>query len=231
MSFTFEPEPRPFPQWMGPFSPARGIKSGFRFHEGRLGTWVSTQTGNAFWQTVDCQGARSIASLVRAEWGGGRVLLLANGFVIKPLQDEEVGRRVLIGRFHGSIVLARPNQSTFDLSRPGNLTPGDVWPGPSTTGLECAIQQNGSLICSWYHPTPLGRDEISEQLHDSDSSLAAGFRRARPGNHGGRIRVTANGHVITNRQDENGDWRTIYVGRIDPTNWANWQRWIEREHR
>ena len=52
------------------------------------------------------RGARDIANLVQGQWGGGRVLLLANGFVVKPLQqDIEVGQRALIGRFQGAVVL------------------------------------------------------------------------------------------------------------------------------
>lgn len=228
MSFAFEPQARPFPRWIGPFSPARGTRSGFRFHQGRLGIWVSGQSGMTFWPVVDSHGTRSLAALVRREWGGGRVLLLPNGFVVKPLQgDEEVGRRVLIGHLRGPVILERTNQPNFDLSRPGKLGPGDPWPGPTTSGLEFAIQPNGSLVCSWYHPTPRGRDEVSEQLHGPDPSLAAGFRRARPGNSGGRVRVTANGHVITNRQDQHGEWVCIYVGWIDPRSWAEWHAWIE----
>lgn len=177
----------------------------------------------------DCREARLLANLVRREWGGGRVLLLPTGLVAKPLQgDHEVGRRVVIGRFRGSIVLHRPDGSAFDLNRPGHLQPGDPWTGPKTTGLECAIQSDGSLVCEWYHPTPLGRETIAEQLHGIDRNLASGFGRARPGDVGGHVRVTANGHAITNRQTRTGKWMAFYIGRIDPASWANWNRWIGR---
>jgi hypothetical protein len=167
---------------------------------------------------------------VSEEWGGGRVLLLPNGFVLKPLQtDYEVGKRALIGRFHGAIVLERPDKSTFDLSKPGTIRPGDRWTGPTTTGLECAMQSDGSLACSWYHPTNMGRDVVTESLSEPDRSLVGGFRTARPGDGGGRVRVTANGHVITNRQEKNGTWVSIYVGWTDPRAWKNWDKWIEKE--
>src|ERR1700730_17051381 len=105
-SFTFKTESTPFPRWLGPFSPARGTRSGFRFHQGLLGTWVSDDEGMSFWPIVDSQGARDITILVRGEWGGGRVLFLPNGFVVKPLQaDDEIGQRALIGRWRGAIVL------------------------------------------------------------------------------------------------------------------------------
>ena len=229
-SFTFKPETGTFPRWMGPFSPARGTYSGFRFHQGRLGTWVGDTIGRSFWPVADNQGVRDISTLVKRKWGGGRVLFLPNGFVVKPLQtDDEVGQRVLIGRFQGAIVLERPGQSPFDLSKPGALRPGDPWTGPTTTGLECAIQHNGSLVCTWYHPTRFGRDEVSEVLLGPDRSLAEGFRAARPGVTGGRVRITANGRVITNRQDANDAWASIFIGVIDPGSFNGWKTWIAKE--
>lgn len=226
-SFTFEPESQPFPRWMGPFSPARGTKSGFRFHQGRLGTWVSSEWGLAFWPVALSPGVRELTRLVRENWGGGRVLLLANGFVVKPLLDIEVGQRNLIGRFSGPIVLERYGLPDFDLNEPGDLRPGDRWPGPKTMGLECAIQSDGSLRCDWYHPTTWGRDAVSEQLHPPDDVLARGFRAARPGGTAGRVRVTANGHVITNRQEPDGSWASIYVGRVDAGSWTTQDSWVE----
>jgi hypothetical protein len=229
-SFVFKPEPLPFPRWIGPFSPARGTRSGFRFHKGRLGTWVGDGSGMSFWPVVDSQGARDIATLVLTKWGGGRVLFLPNGLVVKPLQaDDEVGQRALIGSFHGAIVLEWPGQSPFDLSKPGALRPGDPWTGPTTTGLECAIQHDGSLVCTWYHPTRFGRDEVSQALRGPDRSLAQGFKAARPGVTGGRVRITANGHVITNRQDANDTWASILVGSIDPRSFKDWNTWIAKE--
>lgn len=229
-SFMFDPEQRPYPRWMGPFSPARGTRSGFRFHQGRLGTWVDDGIHMSFWSLAECKGARCLADLVRGEWGGGRVLLLPTRVVVKPLQgDSEVGHRVVIGRFRGPILLERPDGSTFNLDAPGHLQPGDPWPGPHTTGLECAIQSDGSLSCQWYHPTELGREAILEELHGADRTLIDGFNRARPGDAAGRVHVAANGHVTTNRQTRTGMWMPSYVGRIDLAAWTNWNQWIERD--
>lgn len=229
-AFVFRPERRPFPRWMGPFSPARGRYSGFRFCEGRLGTWVEGDAGSRFWPVEDGPGSRDIAYLVLREWGGGRVLLLPNGFVVKPLPgDEESGCRVLIGRFYGSVVLERPDGTRFDLESPGYLEPGNPWPGPKTTGLECTIDYSGTLTCTWCHPTQCGRDEVRERLRGPDRVLAAGFRRGRLGNSGGRVRITANGHVITNRKEVDDTWASIYVGYVDPRSWAGWEHWIEKE--
>jgi hypothetical protein len=230
-SFTFQPVARPFPAWMEPFSPARGTRSGFRFHQGRLGTWVGDDSGREFWPLADGRGAREIATVVRGTWGGGRVLLLPNGFIVKPLQDDdEVGRRVLIGQFRGSLILEKPDGTMFDFSSPQDLRAGQPWTGPTTTGLECTIQSDGSLKCSWYQPTRWGRDTVSVRLRGSDRSLAAGFRASRPGEATGRVRITANGHVITNRENRNGTWMSIYVGWIDTRPWTDWKKWCEKEY-
>lgn len=229
-AFTFQPEVSPFPRWLGPFSPARGTYSGFRFHYGRLGTWVTNPVGLEFWPIIDSRSAQALAQLVLAHWGGGRILLLPNGFVIKPLQgDHEVGRRVLIGQFRGPVILERPEGRDFDLSNPGELNPGDPWPGPKTTGIECTIQLDGSLDCAWYHPTLQGRDEVRCRMQGPDWRLAGSFRRARPGVSGGRVRVTANGHVITNREERDGTWISLYVGHIAPESWPQRKEWVGKE--
>jgi hypothetical protein len=171
-----------------------------------------------------------LTNLVKMEWGGGRVLMLPGGLFVKPLQkDSETGHRVLISRFTGSILLTKPTGGAFNLNKPGNLQPGNRWPGPKTTGLECAIDASGALKCTWYHPTSLGRDEITEQLRGPDRSLAAGFRVSRPFHSGGRVRITANGHITTNRQESDDSWAAYYVGWVDPAAWkSEWQKWIRR---
>lgn len=227
--FTFTPAPRPFPRWMGPFSPSRGKKSGFRFHQCLLGTWVGDESELTFWSVANSQGGREIATLVRDQWGGGRVLLLANGFVVKPLQDwDEVGQRALIGRFRGAVVFDSEG-GRFDLSNPGTLRPGDVWPGPTTTGLECVMKSNGSLECNWYHPSQFGKETQTQVLRGVDRALGSGFQAARPGCDAGRVRITANGIIITNRQGHNGSWISIYVGRIDPGSLYHSNSWIRED--
>ena len=228
--FAFKAQDGPLPRWMGPFSPARGSKSGFRVRQDLLGTWVENGSDLSFWNVVETRGARDIAVLVQERWGGGRVLFLPNGFVVKPLQDDtEVGRRVLIGRFSGAMKLELPGGLRFDLSDPGTLRPGDRWPGPTRTGLESVISYDGSLSCTWYHPTQYGRDDVTHTLRGSDPLLAAAFRTARPGDTSGRVRLTANGHVITNRQGFDGTWVSIYIGWIDPKSWPSWDHWISKE--
>lgn len=227
-SFAFEPLNPPFPRWMGPFSPARGNHCGFRVRNGQFGVWVEDHYGMQFWSIRGGAGTRELIAVVHEHWGGGRILLLPNGFVIKPLQvDNQVGVRALVGSWCGEIVLNQPSGSSFNLSNPGMLQPGHTWTGPKMMGLECVIRQNGSLVCQWSHPEPWGANTVNCDLRGPDPALAAGFHAARPGDGGGRVRVTACGHVITNRQDRNGVWGSYYVGRIDPHAWRNWEQWIE----
>lgn len=228
--FTFVPEPS-FPRWWGPFSPARGTYSGFRLRGGRLGTWVADEAERSFWPVRHSQGADSIADLVSTKWGGGRVLLLPNGFVVKPLRDvDDVGKRVLIGRYSGDVVLESGGRRLFNMSKAGVSKPGDRWPGPATTGLECIIHQDGSLTCRWYHPTDYGSREETDTLVNPNQRLAAGFRAARRADSGGRVRITANGHVITNRQ-EGDTWKACWIGKVNTSYLTGWEQWIERRSR
>lgn len=228
--FRFQGMKKPFPRWLGPFSPATGTRTGFRFHGGRLGTWLGDDLSLTFWALADSQGVRTITSLVINEWGGGRVLFLPNGYVVKPLQaNDEAGRRVVIGLFQGEIILERPNRSLFNLGSPGAIRPGDRWKGPTTTGLKCVMKPDGALVCTWYHPTRWGRDEVYEVLRRPDRSLAEKFRSARPGDASGSVRITANGHIITNRQEMNGYWESMYVGHVDSSSWNGWDQWIRKE--
>lgn len=219
-----------FHRWMGPFSPARGTRSGFRFHNHRIGCWVNAGHECSFWPLVSEPGATSISRLVLRHWHGGRVLFLPNGMVIKPLQrDAEVGYRVILGRFDGPLILHTPDGKLFDMSQPGPLRPGDPWAGPTTTGLECILTEDGSLDCEWYHPSEFRREIVRVKLRAHDRDLAAAFRRARLGASGGRVRITANGHIITNRLQGNRAWTCVYVGYVPPTDWGYWDHWIQKE--
>ncbi len=226
MSFTFDAANPPFHGWLGPFSPARGKYSGFRFHQGRLGTWVANEDLREFWPVMDSPGVRTLTALVLGTWHGGRVLLLPNGLVIKPLQDAHVGLRVVIGRFEGPVVLECPGGGGFDMSQPGALAAGNVWPGPKTTGLECALEPDGSIQCEWYHPRTWGQEVVHEVLLSASPPRSAAFRAARPMDPGGRVRVTANGHMITNRQVPNGTWITLYIGHLATESWPHRKEWI-----
>ena len=228
MPFIFIPEQRPLPLWQGPFSPSYGTYSGFRVNRGRLGTWVETATDSSFWMVEPSQGSEELSAFVQREWGGGRVLLLPNGFAVKPLHSEDRSLRVLIGHFRGFIILVRPDGTRFDMGHQERMPPGSSWPGPRSTGLECAIRSNGSLTCSWFRHSRSGNEYTTKELRGPDKALAAGFRAARPGEIAGRVRITANGAVITNRRFSDAAWNALYIGTIDPESWPEWGKWIDR---
>ena len=228
MEFKFLPEKRPFPLWLGPYSPARGSTVGVRFHAGEPGVWVPDVHGSNFWFLADSYGTRILSKTVKDNWGGGRILFLPSSHVIKPLPGhEERGYRVVIGRFEGSIVFNMPSGEDFNLDNPGSSLPGDLWPGPNTIGLECVVHSNGSLTCSWQHCD--GEDDLSEvvTLVNQDPTLAMRFKRARPRDQAGRVHLTAHGHVYTNRKSETGEWLAYYVTHINTAGW-NWSHWIGR---
>lgn len=228
MAFEFIPEAKPFPRWLGPYSPARGSQCGLRVREGQLGACVHSADGSEFWTVRENASVLSLVDLVRRTWRGGRLLFLPTGHVIKPLQDEdERGKRVLVGRFRGRLVLVNPGGTDFDLAEPGTGV-GERWHGPSTIGLEAVIDGNGALTCTWYQPTGWGVDKERAHLRGPDANLATGFRRCRHGETGGRVRLTAHGHVTTNRQERNGDWTCRYVGWIDGRTWSNWNHYAIR---
>ena len=227
--FAFKAEKLPFPRWMGPYSPSRGAKSGMRVRENKLGAWRQSNFEAEFCPAIPTPGVGDLVNLVRAHWGGGRILLLPTGHIVKPLQDEEeVGQRVLIGQFRGGLVLSRSGTSGFSLEEPG-LKPGAIWTGPSMLGLETSLDAStGELTCEWKHPSALGQDIVRAKVRKPDATLAAGFRVCRPADSNGRVRVTANGHVTTMVQRPNGDWVCHYVGVADRITWPNWDHYSKR---
>lgn len=224
MSLTFTPARKPFPQWHGPYPPARGNDVGFRVRGGQLVTIVDTDEGQETWIVRQCSAARALQQLIRDHWGGGRVLILPNGLVVKPSPAGD-GQLWVVGRVQGPVVLERPDGSQFNLARPGRVKPGDLWEGPKTTGIECVINaKTGSLRAASRVPTSDGFIETLHPVWPADAALARGFRAARPGESGGRVRITANGHVITNRK-RGGEWESVYVGLIDGSRWPHRTEW------
>ena len=222
MSFDFTPAPQPFPRWRGPYTPSKGNRSGFRFHRGKLGTWV----GDAFWTVRRSRGVELLERVVRQRWGGGRVLLLPNGLVVKPLQEEDQrGIRQYIGLIKGDVILVTPDGDEFTLRNPAGLRPGGAWRGPRSTGLSCVLQANGSLKCEWHHPDGYGSINQTVQLTSPNAAFANTFKALR-GTPVGAVRVTANGAVITSWQDR-GQWKCHYIGHINVSEWLHLEEWIE----
>lgn len=222
-SFGFEAWGPPFPAWLGPYSPARGNRSGFRVHGGKLGAWVTEDGVSSFWTIERSPGVRALEQLVVRHFRGGRVLLLPNGLVVKPLnRDEERGRRVLIGRYAGCVIIESTDEYV-DLSDE-DYEAGSIWPGPSSIGLECSLSDDGSLRTRWWRETAFGEKSAQCVVHGTDRRLAASFRQVR-GESSGRVRVTAHGLVLTN-VEEYGEWSPYVVGRIDPASWPHEHAWV-----
>jgi len=230
MNFTFTPESEPYLRWKGPFSPSRGKYTSLRVRGGGLKAYFDSKDESASWELEKSAGIQSLVDTVTRVWGGGRVMLLPTGHVIKPLQDQEVGIRKLIGRFTGPLIFRRHDGGSFDLDLETNrLAPGDLWHGIKNIGVECIIQEGGVLSCRWYHPTVYGKEEIRiELLHDSPERHIA-FQKARQGDTYGRVHVLPNGAVITNHQTFLGEWEAKFVCKISPSSWGSWEHWIGDE--
>jgi hypothetical protein len=223
-----EVEKKPFERWLGPYSPARGIQHGLRFHGGELGVWQGDATGKEFWSVQRNTSVDRLTRAVIQTWGGGRLLFLPNGYIIKPLPgDDERGKRVLVGTFTGPLVTSTKSGDEFDFSDPPNTRAGARWDGPSTIGLECVMESDGSIRCDWYHPTDFGRMGDSMMLVGPSAARARSFRAARPGEVSGRVHFTPNGHVTTNFQIRPKVWEARYVCFVDPNDLDDWAHWIE----
>lgn len=172
----------------------------------------------------------SLEQLVRQHWGSGRVLLLPDGYVVKPDPDpSKPCTRYLIGRLQGWLVIEKPDGTRCDLSQPKPLHPGEPWPGPPTTGIECKIDLRGGLVSEWDLEAPGGRLVQTHRMWEPDPVLAAGLRAARPGMPNARVRVEIGGAVVTMREaEEKGDsqWAPCFIGRIDVEQWPFEADWV-----
>lgn len=229
MTTTFTANSSPFPSWRGPYSVARGTKAGFRFKLDRLGVGVETSSGlSEVWTAARSPGVTSLELLVRQHWGGGRLLLLPDGHVVKPDPDEPC-TRYLIGRIRGPLVLETPNGKQCDLSRAQHLHPGEPWPGPPGTGIECKIDSTGCLDSEWELIAPGGRLVQTHRMWGPDPVMATGLRSARPALTSARVRVEIGGAVVTMREDEESDdprWTPRFVGRVDVRRWPFDENWV-----
>lgn len=223
--FCFEPLTPPFKAWLGPFSPARGTSTGFRVHRGELGVWHREDDTSEFWTVVQSPGVRSLQQLVTSNFHGGRILLLPNGHVIKPLNDDWMarGHRVLIGHWSGAITI-KSGHGSLDFLDPRHEA-GAQWPGPSSIGLECVMGADGSIHSDWWRQTDFGAERTSCQISAPNPTLASAFRKVRLVDSSGRVHVAPHGLVLTNVQ-RRGVWTPYLVGWIDPDEWPHRDEWI-----
>lgn len=57
---------KPFDRWMGPYSAARGLRHGLRFHGGDLGVWVNGGSGSNFWTVLSNSSVERLSKIGRA---------------------------------------------------------------------------------------------------------------------------------------------------------------------
>jgi hypothetical protein len=228
-TIQIELEKKPFKRWWGPYSPARGVTHGLRFREQRLGIIHRTAVGEEFWAVRENADVKALTQLILSEWRGGRLLFLPNGYIVKPLPgpDDERGKRVLVGRYKGDLVLESPSGRPLDLGRPWVSTPGEAWAGPDTMGLECVIEPNGGVKCKWYHPEELGRIDTPAQLFGADAMRHKAFCVAQPSKTSGRIHIFPSGHVIAKYELGHERWLARYVGKVDLRTLGDWSHWLE----
>lgn len=95
------PYPAPHPKWHGPYSVVPGRSSGLRVRRGAIEAQLWRNGYAETWVIDDSQGNRSLIATVQATYGGGRLLLLPNGAVIKPVASSSEGERRLLGHWWG----------------------------------------------------------------------------------------------------------------------------------
>jgi hypothetical protein len=206
---------KPFTRWWGPYSPRRG-RMGLSLRGGEITVRepASDGTGDAEWILMGGSSVDRFIRAVSAEFGGGRLLFLPSGHIVKPCNTEdETCIRMLVGTYRGSLCFEGPDGDEFDLADPCCGGSGEEWTGPNTIGLECVLKEDGCLQCEWKHPEGLYSNAC---IFGPSPALASGFRKARPGDVSGRVHVTAHGHVYTKWQAGYGRWRCSYVGTVDP---------------
>jgi hypothetical protein len=214
----------PFQRWIGPYSPRRG-KPGLSLREGVI---ASIELGassfeETTWTLESTPSLESAIAVWRRYFGGGRLLFLPSGDIIKPLSEEdERNKRVLVGRFTGAprFVANDKWKSVCDLAKPDVLRRADAWTGPQSIGLECVIKEDGSLHCEWQGPTEEGELIQRRCILGPDRDRIRGFRMARPRDSGGRVHLTACGQIYTKwntaaKRETGGEWRCAYLGKVD----------------
>lgn len=198
---------REFPQWKGPYSPARGVNCSLRVRDSRLWGFNSATFGVEAMQSP-CAAANELADFVATRWGGGRILIVPWGHVIKPFGDDDCIRRVVIGRWVG------PGPFSHLRANP-KLEPGQRWSGPHTSGLECRFKADASLANSASTPTNYGAIEQEFTVSQPSPDLRKAFQRSRAGDANGRLRVHEDGAVTT--PTEEGE---VFIGEIEKSRLA-----------
>ena len=221
------PYPAPHPKWHGPYSVVPGRSSGLRVRRGAIEAQLWRNGYAETWVIDDSKGNRSLIATVQATYGGGRLLLLPNGAVIKPVASSSEGERRLLGHWWGTLTLVSPLGQRICTTEanllvhprggtPRSLRPGDPWPGPSTTGLRCRIDPSGALYAKTWHASRWGRTEVDASVSGTSRLLFTSYLLAGGHRSGGSVRLLEGGHVVMPSHDAGGGLAR-YVGYVPPS--------------
>lgn len=225
--FQFTPYPAPYPHWHGPYAVVLGQSNGMRVRRGAIEAHLLRDGYRETWVIDESPGARSLVAVVQAAYGGGRLLLLPNGAVIKPVPGCSDGERRLLGHWWGTLTLVSPLGQRICTTEanmlvqppngsPRSLRPGDPWPAPSTTGLRCRIDASGALFAKTWQASRWGRSEVEYPVTAPDRLLSLCYRMAGGHGSGGSVRLLEGGHVVMPNHSMDGGLAR-YVGYIPPS--------------
>ena len=218
----------PAPYWRGPYSPRRGYSNGLTIRGQELVLWGESDHGKFAW-TAD-KSVDDIFELVvnvYSAFGGGHIKIYPSGHVIKPLRDEETGKRQCPCQARGisqSLRFFDDNRNELSQSTLAQYESGSQIPFPNF-GLEAVLKPDGSLVNQTEHTASYGRERQSFQLSGPNEALARGFRSARGGGESGRVRISPFGSVTTVRE-ESGVWKTFLVGWLNEIAFDD--NWLEQ---
>ncbi len=183
----------PAPFWRGPYSPRRGFNTDLTIRGRQLilrgdsaygsANWIADKEEDAIFDLID---------RVCADYDGGHIKIYPTGHVIKPLRENETGKRKCVGRLSDVRCCLRFLHKDHELSAESfrQYSPGDPVPIPFF-GMEAILKPNGSLVNYAEMVTDYGREKHNFMLAGADSSLVDGFREARGCQESGQLIMLA----------------------------------------
>jgi hypothetical protein len=218
----------PAPYWRGPYSPRRGYSQGLTIRGKELILWGESERGKFAWtadQTVS--GISQLINVVRKDYGGGHIKIYPCGHIIKPLRDDDTGRRKCIGRIKGiASTLRFLDEHGNELSQRvlAESSPGDAVDFPYF-GLEARLGHDGSLRNTTESPSSYGREQQEFNLGEANQQLEYGSQSARGRAGPGRVRITPFGCVTTVVKQASEAWDTHFLGWLD--GWPFDESWLD----
>ena len=220
----FIPVKFPIPYWTGPYSPAAGVKTGTKVKFGYAGAWCDTKVGLKFRTFEKSEGADLLSKLVINEFnGGGRIVILPNGYVLKPENDDDaVGYQRLIGKIEGDIIFPLIKEN-FKLGPAIEFELGSKWEGPLGGAVKCTVGDDGAIHTSWSVPCETGAKEYHKQLTEPNIALTGQINEIkRKYGDFGRIYYWYGGHLTTAKHER-------YIGKVNCNSLDSKTEWFEME--